>query len=370
MKKRYIIALLAAATLSLTACGSSEEKETKAAEETTESTEETAAAEVEFYDSVSFDALTSTIVSLGEYKGIEMKMVVQEITDVEVQTEIDEIKRSYATLEDVDRTAEPGDVAVIDFTGYVDGETSDGMQGTEYSLELGSGSFIPGFEDQLVGAAADTDVDVNVTFPEDYYEEDLAGKDVLFEVHVHKVQAYVNNDWNDEFIKTNLGQENEEALRAAVRSDLEATAEELAESNLEYDLIVSLIQSSEFVVEDADVVACTNEMLNQYISMAAQYGMELDAMLEYMGTTEDEIREMYEETARFRVQMMLALQKIAEEEGLEATEEDCASYKEELAAQYGYEVAEIEAVYSEDMIKEQLIQEKAISLIREHAEVI
>ena len=376
MKKRYIIALLAAAMLSLTACGGSQEQETeKPAEENTvedaeESTEESTAEEVVFYDSVSFDTLTSKVVKLGAYKGIEAEKTVQEITEEDVQAEIDGIWKNYATLEDVDRAAGPGDVTVIDFTGYVDAETSESLQGTEHPLELGSGSFIPGFEDQLVGVSADADVEVKVTFPEDYHAPEMAGKDALFEVHVHKVQEYVNNDWNDEFIRTNLGVESEDALRESLRAEMEAMAEETAEANLEYNLIVDLIQASEFQVEDADIQACTDEMMNQYISMAAQYGMALNELMEYMGTTEADVRELYKETARFRVQMMLALQQIVEAEGLETTEEERTAYKEAMAAEYGYEVADIEDVYSEDMIIEQLLQEKAIGLIRDNAVIL
>ena len=359
--------LLTAAMLSLSACGSSKEAEnTTPAEDTVQEGTENS-----FYDVVSYEELTSKVIKLGEYKGLEAEKVVVEVTDETVQDEIWQIKKQYAVLEDVERAAELRDVTVIDFTGYVDGETSEGMQGTEYSLELGSGSFIPGFEDQLAGAMAGQDVEVNVTFPEDYYEE-LAGKDAVFEVHIHKVQEYVNEEWNDTFIKENVGYESEADMEATIRSELEQYEEEQAEANLEYDLILKLVEESEFQVEDADIDAYTEEMLNEYRLYASMYGMELDDYLQQvMGTDTATLREAYRETAAFRVKMVLALHQIAEKEGLEATEEECTAKLEELAAENGAEdTSAVEAIYSREIIRERLVQEKAISFVREHAVLI
>lgn len=367
MKKRYIMILLTAAMLSLSACGSSEEAESSTQAENTEQEQ----AESSLYDVVSYEELTSSIISLGEYKGLEAEKVVEEVTDEMVQEEINYIKKQYATLVDVERPAELGDNTIIDFTGYVDGETSEEMQGTEYSLELGSGSFIPGFEEQIVGAAAEQDVEVNVTFPEDY-SEDLAGKDAVFEVYVHKVQEYVNEDWNDAFIKENVGYESEADMEATIRSELEQYAEEQAEANLEYDLILKLVEGSEFKIEEADIEAYTEEELNKYRLYALMYSMELDDYLEQaMGTTTDTLREVYRETAVFRVKMVLALHQIAAEEGIEVTEEECTARLEELAAQNGYEdTSAVEAVYSREIIRERLMQEKVISFVREHAVIV
>ncbi len=367
MRKRYITILLTAAMLSLSACGNSGEAESTTQAEDTEQDE----AEGSLYDVVSYEELASSVVTLGEYKGIEGEKTVEEVTDEMVQDEIWNIKKQYATLVDVERAAELRDNTIIDFTGYVDGETSEGMQGEERPLELGSGSFIPGFEEQLVGAVAGQDVEVNVTFPEDYHEE-LAGKEAVFEVHVHKVQEYVNEDWSDAFIKENVGYESEADMEATLRSELEQYAEEQAEANLEYDLILKLVEGSEFKVEDADVEAYTEEMLNEYRLYASVYGMELDDYLEQvMGTNTATLREVYRETAAFRVKMVLALHQIAAEEGIEATEEECTAQLEKLAEQNGYEdTSAVEAVYSREIIRERLIQEKAISFVREHAVII
>lgn len=383
MKKKYTAALLAAVMLTMTACGGQDTTNTtgteNAGEETTE-TDETAgdtAGEEETgetvdellnYDPVLYEDLTSTLVSLGEYKGITAVRNVAEVMDADVQKEIRTVKASYGELVDVDREAELGDVVLIDFTGYVDGETSDNLQGTEYSLELGSGDFIPGFEDQLVGVKAGEDRELNLTFPEDYYE-DMAGKDVTFDVHVHQVQAYEVEGWGDDFVKENLEYESVADMEAAIRQDLEAQAEEDADANVEYDLISSLLDSSEYEVQETDVEAYIDEMMSEYQSYASAMGTDLNTFLQsYLGVTEEQLREIFRETAVFRVKMTLTFHDIAELEGIEISDEEYQEQVNALAEQYGYEdTAAVEAVYSPEMIREQMIQEKVIDLIVDNA---
>lgn len=359
MKKKYMMVLLAAAMLSLTACGN---KDTEEAAENTESIENEASTPE--YDPVLYEDLTSKLVSMGEYKGLEAVRTVAEVTDEDVQDEADSSMKGYSEPLTVDREAQMGDVLLIDFTGYVDGETSDELSGTEYSLELGSGDFVPGFEEQLVGTKADEDVEVNVTFPEDYYEE-MAGKDARFEVHVQSVQAYDKEAWDDAFIKENFGYENEEEMLVGIRESMEEDAEAEADENAEYELVESLINSCEFDIQEADIDLYTDQMLSEYETYASMYGTDLDTFLEsYMGTTQEGLREMFHDTAAFRVQMTLVFHEIAELEGLEVTEEEYQEMLSSLAEDYGYEnTADVEAIYSREMIEEQLIQEKAIDLI-------
>lgn len=362
MKKKYAVMMLAAAVLTLTACGKKEvatEENTSVQESSDEAEESTP---------VLYEDLTSTIVKLADYKGVQVAKNVREVTDEEVQKEIRATKNSYGELKDVDRAAQSGDVVVIDFTGYVDGETSDSLQGTEYSLELGSGTFVPGFEDQLIGALADEDREVNVTFPEDYYE-DMAGKEARFDVHVHKVQAYEVEGWGDDFVKENMGYESIADMETKIREELESAAEEEAEANLDYELVEKVLADSEYEVTDADVEAYVEEMLGTYRTYAKAYGMELEEFLQQnVGSTEAQLREMFREPAAFRVQMTLTFHEIAKQEGLEISEEEYQERLETLAAQYGYEdVAQVEEQSGEEMIREQMLQEKAIALIRENA---
>jgi trigger factor len=370
MKKKYVGVLLLAVVLTLTACsGSNTDTEAEADQES--AAEEEAVDEEEelwSYDPVLYEDLTSTIISLGDYKGLTMTMTVEEVTDEDVQSEVDSIRQEYSELVDVDRAAEEGDTVVIDYTGYVDGETSDSLQGTDYSLELGSDTFVPGFEDQLIGAAAGDEVEVNITFPDDYYD-DVAGKEARFDVTVKNVQAYDTEAWNDDFVKENTEYESIEDMETSIRENLEAQAQEDAESNLEYDLISLFLENSEFEIQDSDVELYIDEMMSEYQTYATYYGMELEEFLEsYVGTTEDELREMMRETAEFRVKMTLSFHEIAEQEGITISDEEYQEQLNTLAEEYEYESAEaVEEAYSEAMIREQMVQEKVIDLIVENA---
>lgn len=372
MKKKYIMILLAAA-LTLSACGAKETTEQPAEQqETTQAGDGEASEEEEAatftYDPVLYEDLTSKVVSLGDYKGLEATRVVEEVTDEDVQKEVDGVRKSYSEVVDVERPAELGDIVLIDYTGYVDGETSDSLQGKEYSLELGSGTFIPGFEDQLVGASAGEDVEVNVTFPEEYNPQ-MAGKDARFEVHVQNVQEYQLDEWGDDFIRENLDYDSEEAMKTTIREELEQTASEEADANVEYDLIQKFLDNCEFEIQDADVEAYIDDMMSEYETYATAYQMELEDFLQQaMGITEAQLREMFRETANFRVKMTISFHEVAEAEGLAVTQEEYMERGESLAEEYGYDsVVDVEEVYSRAMIEEQMIQEKVIELIRENA---
>ena len=250
MKKKYMICLLVAAFF-LTACGGkNEETGDSAAAQETETISEEEAKQLLEYHPVLYEDLTSKILSLGEYKGLTAAENTEKVTDAQVQREIRERTREYAALTDADRPAQEGDVVIVDFTGYVDGETSDGLQGTEYSLELGSGALVPGFEEQLIGVQAGEDCQVNVTFPQTYYEE-MAGKDAEFQVHVHSVQAYEIEGWGDDFVKEHLGYESVADMESSIRQELEEAAAQEAAANLEYDLIAVLLGNSEYEIQES-----------------------------------------------------------------------------------------------------------------------
>ena len=375
MRKKWIAAGLIISAIALTACGNKEAGgqkpdgavETQEGTDAAEAKTEEAAAE---YKRVSYKDLSSKVVSLGEYKGLEGKRTVEEVTDENVEEEVWQIKKESSDLVDVDRAAKEKDVVVIDYTGYVDGKTTEELQGKEYSLEIGSGNFVPGFEEQLIGTSAEEDLEVNLTFPDDYYEE-IAGKEARFEVHVHKVQEYDAVNWDEDTLKEKLGYDSEADMTASVREELVAGAESEADANLDYDLINQVMDGSEFDIQDADVTAYTDEMLSEYKMYASMYGVDLQTYLQtYLNATEDQLREMYKETAVFRVKLVLTLKEIADKEGLAISDEEYTARAEQMVKQLGYEDASaLEAVYSRDMVEEQMLQEKATSLIRENAVV-
>lgn len=365
MKKGCLAALLAVVMLGVVACG---EKENINTEEQIQETgkEQAGGEEASVTKQVTYADLKSTVTNLGEYKGISVERIEEEVTDEAVENEVWGIKKELANLQDTLREAQIRDVVVIDYTGYVDGKTQDSLQGSAYELELGSGAFVPGFEEQLIGVKTGEDREVVLTFPEDYYE-DMAGKEARFEVHVQKVQEYVMPDnWQEALPE--MGYENEEDIPVKARKELEKAAQEDADANMEYDLLMKVIESSDYEIQEADIKAYTDEMMQEYQMYAAMYGMDLESYLAQQGRTEEDVREMYRETAEFRVKLILTLHEIAKVENIEVSEEECQKTLNELAAQYGYEgTEEVEAVYGREMVEDQLIQEKVINLIRENA---
>ncbi|MDO4260850.1 MAG: hypothetical protein Q4C82_02135 [Eubacteriales bacterium] len=197
----------------------------------------------------------------------------------------------------------------------------------------------------------------------------MAGKDARFEVHVSSVQEYDLSDWNDEFIKENLNYDSQADMEASIRQELEENAQTEAESDWQYSLVEQVLSGSEYELVDSDEEQYIDLMMSEYETYAAATGMELDDYLgTYLGVTEEQLREMYRATARLRVQMTLAFHEIAQQEDLTVTDEEYESRLSELAQQYGYDdPADVEAVYSEAMIREELIQKKAMSLIVENA---
>ena len=361
MKKKVILAMCMTAVLALAGCGNKNE-----AAKTDDGQEETEA--TVSYEPVLYEDLSSKLTSLGQYKGLEVSRDTAEVTDEDVAKEVWDNEKQYLELKDVDRPAEEGDVLTIDFTGYVDGESSDNLKGTDTQLELGSGTFIPGFEDQLIGVNAEDDVEVNVVFPDEYYEE-VAGKEARFEVHVSKVQAYDTSVWNDEYVKQNTDYESQEDMENSIRSDLESTAQSDATSNWEYDLIQEVLNGSEFQIEESDKDLYVDQMMSEYESYAAAANMELDDYLStYLGTTEAQLREFFRTTAEFRVKMTLVFHEIAQQEGITVSDQEYEDRLNELAKQYNYEnTDDIVSLYSEEMIREEIVQEKVISLIEENA---
>ena len=368
MKRKLVMMMVLAATLTLGACG----KETAGnTDSTTENSEEESSEAGAAYDAPLYEDLTSKLVNLAEYKGVQGSKTVAEVTDEDVQAEIDSIQKENAELVDKTEPAETGDVVNIDFTGYIDGETSDNLKGEGTDVEIGAGTMLEDFENQLVGVTTGEETQISFTFPENYNQE-VAGKDVQFDIHVNSVQAYDLPELTDEYVQENTDYDSIEDMQASIREELEQDAQTDAEDNWQYSLIKQVLDNSEFEIEDADVKAYTDEMLTEYQTYANMYGMELGEFLQsQMGVNEEQLREAYRETATFRVKMTLAFHAIAEQEGLTVSDEEYQDRLSTLASQYGYDdPSQIEQVYVPELIKEQIIQEKAIDFIAENGKVI
>lgn len=309
---------------------------------------------------------------LGEYKGLEVTKLPVEVTDEEVETQIQEQLARKAELEiKEDEAIVEGDTAVIDFEGFVGEEAFEGGKGEDYPLEIGSGSFIPGFEEQLVGIKTGESKDVVVTFPEEYHAAELAGKEATFKVTVKEVKTKVLPELNDEFAKE-LDPEVEgvEALRAKIK---EQTAEQkLAESNaaLRDELVEKAAGNADFEVPAGMINSETDRMLQEFGQRLQMQGMNLDLYYQFSGQSEEDLRGQMKEEAESRVRVSLTLEAIAEAEKVEATEADIEAELEKMTAQFNMTKEQITGALGGTAVLENDIKiQKTVEFLVENAKI-
>ena len=263
-------------------------------------------------------------VKLGDYKGLDAKKEEAKVTDEQIQDQLKNIAEQQAEMvvADKDAKVEQGDFAVIDFKGTVDGKAFDGGEGKSYPLQIGSGNFIPGFEDQLVGAKAGDDVTVKVTFPEDYFVADLAGKEAEFATHIHDIKRKQLPELNDEFAKANSSYETIEELKADLRKKMEEDAERRAVDAYNGELIKTAVENSEVDIPEVMVVDRVEQMIQELAMSMEGRGLKLEDYLKFSNKTVEELREEYKETAAENVRTDLVLDAIAVEEKIEVTPDD------------------------------------------------
>ncbi|MBS5219577.1 MAG: trigger factor [Streptococcus sp.] len=318
------------------------------------------------------EVVTKPEVKLGVYKDLEVSVeATKEVTDAEVDEKVERERNNLAELIIKEDAAELGDTVVIDFVGSVDGVEFDGGKGDNFSLELGSGQFIPGFEDQLVGAKAGETVDVNVTFPEDYQAEDLAGKDAKFVTTVHEVKAKEVPALDDELAK-DIDEEVEtlDELKAKYRKELEA-AKEIA-----YDDAVEGA-ALELAVANAEIVELPEEMvhdevhraMNEFMGNMQRQGISPEMYFQLTGTTEEDLHKQYEADADKRVKTNLVIEAIAKAEGFEASDEEIEKEINDLASEYNMEVEQVRNLLSADMLKHDIAMKKAVDVVTSTAKV-
>ncbi|WP_422803327.1 trigger factor [Streptococcus sp. FT1-106] len=318
------------------------------------------------------EVVTKPEVKLGDYKNLEVSVeVTKEVTDEEVDAKVERERNNLAELVIKEDAAAEGDTVVIDFVGSVDGVEFDGGKGDNFSLELGSGQFIPGFEEQLVGSKAGDTVEVNVTFPENYQAEDLAGKDAKFVTTVHEVKAKEVPALDDELAK-DIDEEVEtlDELKAKYRKELEA-AKEIA-----YDDAVEGA-ALELAVANAEIVELPEEMvhdevhraMNEFMGNMQRQGISPEMYFQLTGTTEEDLHAQYEAEADKRVKTNLVIEAIAKAEGFEASEEEIEKEINELASEYNMEVQQVRSLLSADMLKHDIAMKKAVEAITGTAKV-
>ena len=318
------------------------------------------------------EVVTKPEVKLGDYKNLEVSVEAsKEVTDAEVDEKVERERNNLAELIVKEGAAELGDTVVIDFVGSVDGVEFDGGKGENFSLELGSGQFIPGFEDQLVGAKAGESVEVNVTFPEQYQAEDLAGKDAKFVTTVHEVKAKEVPALDDELAK-DIDEEVEtlDELKAKYRKELESAKEIAFDDAVEGAAL-------ELAVANAEIVELPEEMvhdevhraMNEFMGNMQRQGISPEMYFQLTGTTEEDLHKQYEADADKRVKTNLVIEAIAKAEGFEASDEEIEKEINDLASEYNMEVEQVRNLLSADMLKHDIAMKKAVEVVTSTAKV-
>ena len=318
------------------------------------------------------EVVTKPEVKLGDYKNLEVSVeATKEVTDAEVDEKVERERNNLAELIVKEGAAELGDTVVIDFVGSVDGVEFDGGKGENFSLELGSGQFIPGFEDQLVGAKAGETVEVNVTFPEQYQAEDLAGKDAKFVTTVHEVKAKEVPALDDELAK-DIDEEVEtlDELKAKYRKELESAKEIAFDDAVEGAAL-------ELAVANAEIVELPEEMvhdevhraMNEFMGNMQRQGISPEMYFQLTGTTEEDLHKQYEADADKRVKTNLVIEAIAKAEGFEASDEEIEKEINDLASEYNMEVEQVRNLLSADMLKHDIAMKKAVEVVTSTAKV-
>ena len=321
---------------------------------------------------ITAEVVTKPEVKLGEYKNLEVSVdVSKEVSDADVDARIERERNNLAELVLKEDKAANGDTVVIDFVGTVDGVEFDGGKGDNFSLELGSGQFIPDFEDQLVGHAAGETVEVNVTFPEDYQATDLAGKDAKFVTTIHEVKEKEVPEVDDELAKDiDEDVETLDELKEKYRKEL-AESKEIAFDDAVESAALDL------AVENAEIVELPEEMVheevhrsvNEFLGNMQRQGISPDMYFQITGTTQEDLHKQHEADAEKRTKTNLVIEAVAKAEGFEASDEDIEAEISSLATDYNMEVERVRQLLSTDMLKHDIVIKKAVELITSTAKV-
>lgn len=321
---------------------------------------------------ITAEVVTKPEVKLGAYKDLEVSVeVTKDVTDEDVDAKLERERNNLAELVVKEGAAEEGDTVVIDFVGSVDGVEFDGGKGDNFSLGLGSGQFIPGFEDQLVGTKASDKVDVNVTFPENYQAEDLAGKAAVFAVTVHEVKAKEVPALDDELAK-DIDEEVEtlEELKAKYRQELEASKAAAYEDAVEGAALELAVANAEILDLPSEMVQAEVERaVNEYLGNMQRQGISPDMYFQLTGTTREDLHKQFEADAEKRTKTNLVIEAIAKAEGFEASDADVEKEIADLATEYKMDPEQVRRLLSPDMLKHDVSMKKAVELITSTAKV-
>lgn len=308
-------------------------------------------------------------ITVGEYKGLKATKSVNAVEESRVDEEISRMQQRNGRVVTREGKAEKGDVAKFDFEGFVDGVAFEGGKAENYTLELGSGQFIPGFEDQMIGHEAGDEFDVNVTFPEEYHAKELAGKPAVFKIKLHEVTTKELPALDDEFAKDVSEYDTLDELKASIRKGMEEQAEKQAELEVENALVDQVIETMQGDIPQVMFDNRLDEMVNDYRFRLEQQGLKLEMYLQYLGQTVEEFREGFKEQAEKQVKIRLALEAIAAQEKIEATEEEFEAEINRIAEMYKMEADKVKSLVNETEVKKDLAVNKVIDFIKENAKI-
>ena len=307
-------------------------------------------------------------IEIGEYKGLKAEKVIAKVEDSEIDAQINAMADRNARMIAVeDRAAQMGDTTVIDFEGFKDGVAFEGGKGEGHSLELGSGQFIPGFEDQIVGHNIGDEFEVNVTFPEAYGAEELAGKDAVFKVKLHEIKVRELPQIDDEFAKDVSEFDTLEELKADLKAKALERKTKVSEEEAENDLVQQIVDSIKGEIPEAMFENRLNQSVEEFAYRLQSQGLDLNTYLKYTNSTIDDFKASFRPQAESQVKFRLALEKIVELEKIEATEEEINEQIEKMAKDYGMEAEQIKAAVPSSEIAKDLAVGKAIDFVKENA---
>lgn len=312
--------------------------------------------------------ITKPEVEVKDYKGIEVEKVVNPVTDEDINKQLDALREKNVTVETVDdRAAENGDDVVIDFEGFKDDVAFEGGKAEDFTLSLGSGQFIPGFEDQIVGHNAGEDFDINVTFPDEYQVKELAGAPAVFKIKLKSISKKVMPELDDDIVKDSTEFDTVDEYKADVKKKLEEANEKHADSEVEAKIFDKVIENMTAEIPQVMFDNRVNEMISELEQRLAPQGISLDLYMQYTGQTIDTVKKAYAEQAEKQVKLRLALEKIAKLENIEVTEDELKAEFDKLAEAYKLDVDQIKQFIHDDDLKKDIAVGKAVDLIKDAA---
>lgn len=319
---------------------------------------------------VSFEVAVRPEPKLGQYKGIEVESIDTVVTDEDVMEELEQKREENARLVAVeDRAVESGDKVMIDYVGKVDGEAFEGGSADGHELEIGSNSFIPGFEDQLIGAELGSEVEVNVTFPEEYHAEDLAGKDAVFTVKVLGIKTKELPELDDDFAIDTSEFDTLEEYKADLKEKMQKSADENAERAIRDKVIEKCVENMEVDIPEVMIDQEVEGMVRNFEQQLSQQGLSIEQYAQFTGGSLDQLKESMRKDAKVRVETGLLFDAVKNAENIEATEEDLNEEYEKFAEAQDKTVEEIKALFggNDDYIKDSIVSRKTVDFLVDNA---